>query len=505
MRLGRTLWVRTVFNEGDHPPLVRRLTTLLALLFLMPALSGCLGGSPVDWGDGVGEYQAILDEDAMTVTITSKLASSKGSHVIDAQQDLISCNGEPFELSGWLAQTRTFEAPAGNYKSVTSWMIMEKPYEEAKDIVPGTIHVTIVSPEKDWSSPTAAYALPPNKADRKAFPHDDWALIGVIPTSANVLEAAMMMDTNQAVLVEGYLVAGTGGQTTTGPLPPTREDCSMNLGNEGWNGHFVITSMTYGSNDRAVTSDEAYVAGDIPMVGRGVYTVVLLLSAVAAVAMFIFSRNTLIMGADEQAQSMLSDQQMRAGKAAAIEAERHEARMRSQAAVREAAAKGKRAPKGASAAPRFDIGAALAQGDAGETSHYVAGTGAVATEDAVHMEEMIHEMQEDLAMEQQLQEKGLRGIVSDLQSSGPARGGRVTSRVSGGVSSLPAGGPVAREPEPDPAPASRKTRKTRKTAKRREDPFEELESEPEPEPARTSTTPEGPDIADDEEFSDFTF
>jgi hypothetical protein len=487
--------VRTVFNEAVLQQIVRHLATLLALLFLMPALAGCLGASPVGWGTGDGEYSVDLDESALTASITNKLADNKGSQLDDLGVDLIGCEGETFILSGWLAQTRSFEKPTGNYKAVTSWMIQQMSYEEAKDTVPGTVHVTIVSAKSDWGTPTSAYALPPGKADRKAFPHDDWALIGIIPGNENVLEAAMMMDTNQAVLIHGYFVGGTQGGTDTGPLPLIGDACDLNLNNEGWDGHFVVTSLTYGTNDRVVDADTAYIAGDIPVVGRGIYTVILMLSIVGAGAMFIFSRNALVMSADEGAQSMLSEQQMRAGKAAAHEAARHEARIEAQSSAREAEASGKRRPKGSEASPRFDIGAALSQGEPGQSeSRYVAGTGATATEDSERMDSMIHEMQEDLAIEQELQAKGLRGIVSDL-SSGAGPKGRVSAPPSQGAS----------EPAEEPAAPSKKrvTRKTRKTQKIiDEEEAEEEEAEPTP---RGSAHIEGPDLADDEEFSDFNF
>ena len=140
--------------------------------------------------------------------------------------------------------------------------------------------------------------------------------------------------------------------------------------------------------------------GDVPIFGRTIYTIIILLSFVGAGAMFIFSRNMIMQSADERAQTMLSDDQMRAGKTAVHEAARHEARVKAQAAALKAEAKGKRRKSKAGDAPKFDVDAALAEDSpSASTGHFVAGTGATVTEEAKHMDEQISEMQEELELE----------------------------------------------------------------------------------------------------------
>ena len=71
--------------------------------------------------------------------------------------------------------------------------------------------------------------------------------------------------------------------------------------------------------------------------------------------------------------------------------------------------------KKSAAAPTFDIGAALAEETPGSnTGHYVAGSSVTSTEEAEAMEDMITEMQEEQAFEQELQQKGLRNIIGDI-------------------------------------------------------------------------------------------
>jgi hypothetical protein len=318
--------------------------------------------------------------------------------------------------------------------------------------------------------------MPPGKTDRKSFPHDDWILLGLIPASENVFEAALLMDANQPVEITGYLI---------GDQSPNHYDCHVTTVDNGWSGKLVVTSIKYGNDERIVDADQEYIHGDIPFLGRSIYTILLLLSVVGAGAMFIFARNQLVLGADERAQAMLSDSQMRAGKAASHEAVRHEARMEAQAEARRAEAEGISRTTVAGAIPKFDIDSALAGDTPGATEHYVAGTAVSATEEANRMDDMVVDMQADLAIEQELQKKGLRGIISDLSEGGNGPGQKGSSSRS----------PEPAETKTRPA---RKTRKTRKTDK--------SEDEPEPEPkARKSAKTDGPDITDDDDFGDFSF
>ena len=74
----RTLRVRTVMNRKSPESIVRRLAPLLVILFILPSLSGCLGGFPVTWGEGNGEYHATLEDDesgAPGVTISNRLGT----------------------------------------------------------------------------------------------------------------------------------------------------------------------------------------------------------------------------------------------------------------------------------------------------------------------------------------------------------------------------------------------------------------------------------------------
>ena len=466
---------------------MRQLAPLLVLLFVFTAFSGCIGGSDASWGTDDGQYSvAIGDSDnggssAKDMTVTNKLASSSSNHAI-GDEEIIGCENSSYSISGWLTQTKVFDQPLVSTTAVASWMILEKPYSEAQDVKPGSVFVQIVSKEDDWPSPNQAEGVPMVDgvlASGKAseFPHNGWALMAIIPANENVFDAVTQMDSNQAITLNGYILQDeyyTDGQI---------QNCALEASSKGLTGHFVVTSMTYG-DERVVSSTEAYIAGDIPFIGRGLYTTVLLISIVASGALYIFSRNQLILGADSQAQTMLSDQQMRAGKAARHEAARHEARMEAVAKAKVEDFSGKPKKKSTGVA-KFDVNAALAeQGPGASTSHYVAGSSVTVTDEAEAMDDMISDMQKEQACEQELQEKGLRNIIQGLP-----RGGRRTTAPP----SRPK--PTNSEPEEVVKPKSRKTRKTKSQDEVVDQVADEVET-----PQRSVDSR----VNDDGDFSDFS-
>ncbi|MEE2748106.1 MAG: hypothetical protein VX473_06545 [Candidatus Thermoplasmatota archaeon] len=475
---------------------MRRLGPLLVFLFLMPSLSGCIGGPSVTWGTSTGEYSTSMDSDSSTgitthsISVTNKLSSSSSRHLVDDSIDLNGCENSTITVSGWLVQTKVFEEPQTTTHAITSWMIYAMPYGDAQDVEPGSIFVSIVNSEDDWPSPTQAEGIPMVDgilSDGKAseFPLRKWTLLAIIPANENVFDAAIQMDTNQAISLTGYL------RQSELINDEQMSDCKITASGKGWAGHFVVTSMTYG-DERVVNANEAYIGGDIPFFGRGLYTTMLLISIVASGALYIFSRNQIMLGADSKAQAMLSEQQMRAGKAARHEAARHEARVAANTKVKESEYTGKPTKK-SKAAPKFDIGAALAEESPGtSTGHYVAGSSVTSTDEAEAMEEMISEMQEEQAFEQELKDKGLRNVIGNLPKGG-AGGHRRTIATKPHTSRMSA----SSEPEPEPEPEQKPTRKTRKTRTAKAEP--EVVEEEKPERRVDS------DVNDEGDFSDFSF
>ena len=469
-----SLRVRTVFNGKASDSIVRRLAPLLILLFVFTAFSGCIGGSNASWGQ---DYEVVSSEE-QNVVVTNKLAASSSNHLEGEEIELLDCENSTYSISGWLTQTKVFDQPLTATTAIASWMILEKPYSEAQDVEPGSVFVQIVSKEDDWPSPSQAEGVPMvngvlESGKASEFPHNGWALLAIIPANENVFDAVIQMDSNQAITLNGYILQDE--YYTENQI----QNCALEASSKGLTGHFVVTSMTYG-DERVVSSSEAYVAGDIPFIGRGLYTTVLLISIVASGALYIFSRNQLILGADSQAQTMLSDQQMRAGKAARHEAARHEARMEAVAKAKVEDFSGKPKKKSAGVA-KFDVNAALAeQGPGASTSHYVAGSSVIVTDEAEAMDDMISDMQKEQAFEQELQQKGLRNIIEGIPRSG-RRTATAPSRPKPSIS----------EPKEASKPKPRKTRKT----KSENEVVDEVED-----PQRGADS----SVNDDGDFSDFS-
>jgi hypothetical protein len=144
-------------------------------------------------------------------------------------------------------------------------------------------------------------------------------------------------------------------------------------------------------------------------------------------------------------------------------------------------------------APMFDIGAALAEDSPGtNTGHFVAGSSVTSTDEAEAMEEMISDMQEEHAFEQELKDKGLRNIIGNARGSGKRS---TVGRKN--VATTPHTSRLSSSPKPEPEPKSKPTRKTRKTKSAEPEPVEEEEETP----VRRNDS----EVNDDGDFSDFSF
>ena len=415
----------------------------------MPALAGCLSDTDVAWGTGSGEYSTDFEDNNLTIWNNLGASTTDEITVVSENESTI---------TGRLVQTRSFESPSRSYRAMASWIVKEMSYSSAQDVDPTDVYVSIANLEKDWESPTLAKILEDYG--------DDWMVIGLVPENENVMDAILYLDTNQAIEISGY-----------------------SLGD----GNFLVTSITYGNGERVVDSSNEIVKGDVPLFGRTLYTIILLLSIVGAGAMYIFSRNVVMMSAEERAQTMLSASQLRAGKSAAIEAKRHDARVEAATSGKGNTGDGNKS----NVAATFDVSAVLDSADSNkEPQHYVAGTGVTATEEAKKFEEEIKEMQADHAMEQELKQKGLRGIVQEFG------GGRRGQRVTGGVTrtSRPNVEPksegkieevISKDPIKQFKKNVRKTRKTRKTVSKNDSESDSVVQDP-------------PHKEEDDDFSDFS-
>ncbi len=517
--------VRMLINKGVLHRGVRHTPLLLGLLLLLPAMAGCIGEPAVDWGNKSGEVQTSVNTDDLTAVISSRTNPESDYWVVNQDVSLVGCRADDaatedtnegedisneaqeeswdtqqnVRVEGWLAATQLFTeggtvTTPQSQASIASFLIQLDHYNEAQDLKPGDVRLSVM----EWEDPLRVKALPSGQTQPKDFPHQGWAIVGIIPASENVLNAANNLEPHQAITLEGYLVTSHDDNTSQmwGNPAWTENGCRIvsywsawahtSQGQKnGWTGAMVVTDITYGSSGKQVGSQHTYIEGDIPIIGRGLYTTILLLSIVGAVALFIYSRNMIRMNANTQAQLMMSNVQLAAAKSASVEANRHDARMQASAQAQAAVASGKKAKGAAASVPVFDVEAALS-GDSSSSSNYIAGGGVTVTDGASEMEDMIEEMQEEseAALEMSTKPRFRKGEQKEVRSP-------VTTSAQ----------PESKVAEkPKKKRAVRKTKKTRKTSRLDEDD----EQEPKPKP-RVESKPKGPDLVDDDDFSDFTF
>ena len=525
MVTAQTDTVRMLINKGVLHRGVRHTPLLLSLLLLLPALAGCIGEPAVDWGNRAGEVQTSVNTGDLTAVISSRTNPESDYWVVNQDVSLVGCRADDaatedtnegedisneaqeeswdtqqiVRVEGWLSATQLFTeggtvTTPQSQTSMASFLIQLDHYNEAQDLKPGDVRLSVM----EWEDPLRVKALPSGQTQPKDFPHQGWAVVGIIPASENVLNAANNLEPHQAIMLEGYLVASHDENTSQLWSNPawTEDDCrivsywsawahsSQGIKN-GWTGAMVVTDITYGPSGKQVDSQHIYIEGDIPILGRGLYTTILLLSIVGAVALFIYSRNMIRMNANTQAQQMMSNVQLAAAKSASVEADRHDARMQARSQAQAAVASGQKAKGAAASVPIFDVDAALS-GDSSSSSGYIAGGGVTVTEEASEMKDMIEEMQEEAeaALEMSTKPRFRRGERSEVRSA---------------VSTAAKPEPEVAE-EPRKRRAVRKTKKTRKTARLDEDEGDE----PKPK-SRVESKPKGPDLVDDDDFSDFAF
>jgi hypothetical protein len=519
-----------LINKGVLHRGVRHTPLLLGLLLLLPALAGCIGEPAVDWGSDEGEIQTSVNTGDFTASISSRTNPESDYWVVNQDVTLIGCRADDaatnttdegeditsaaqnenwntqqkVRVEGWLTNTKLFVdggtiTSSQSQASMASFLIRLDHYSDVEGLNPGDVNLNVM----EWEDPMRVKALPSGQTQPKDFPHQGWAIVGIIPANENILNAANNLEAHQPIMLEGYLVVSTKENTSTLWASPawTEDGCRIvsywspgahtSQGQKkGWTGAMVVTDITYGSSSKQVDSKNSYIEGDIPIIGRGLYTTILLLSVVGAVALYIYSRNMIRMNANTQAQQMMSNVQLAAAKGASIEAERHDARMQAREQAQAAAAAGKQATGAAASVAVFDVEAALSSGSS-DSGNYIAGGGVTVTDEATDMKEMIEEIQEGAEAEQQMSQKPRfsRGEQREVRSS--------VTTTSTLDDSQPDVVEVAEQPKRKRA--VRKTRKTRKTSR-----LDEEEDELKPK-KRTESKPKGPDLVDDDDFSDFSF
>ena len=316
----------------------QRLIPLSILMMLTLLLAGCMASASPDWGIAEGEVMTVISDDGRNVTVHNRLSSSQGEWAEGDLLPLIGCNngtapemlngvsaategGSPITISGWLSHDKTFTDGGGKDNVAGRAIVMELvDWDEVQDwVIEDVTHVAI----DDWDSPTILGGRPLGQADDK-FPDSGWAVLGLIPASETVNDGfAGLNEWNRPIRFEGYLMGENDYHGQYG-YPEVRNCELVDGSDEGYAGMFVVTSFQVGDRE-VVNADSGYQMGDIPIVGRVLYLMIVVLGgAGGAFGLFVYSTASIRAQAAADAKMMLTDEQIRGAREVAGQVREHE-------------------------------------------------------------------------------------------------------------------------------------------------------------------------------------
>lgn len=470
--------------------------SLAILLMASMMLAGCVSPEMQEWGpDGI---EVAVNETEGTATFSTHT----GDH--DLQDDvanLLGCDADgnfsvapastdkPIRIEGWLHLSKHFPDGAastskGEMVSTSAVIVQFGKYDEVTPPLQGKVEGV-----KDWHTPFASVrATPPGFTSASKFPHDGWAIVGLIPANENILDGFAGLDWHQKISLEGWLV----DEPYLGDKEVHVSDdgqCRIYAGAniDGFRGAMLVTSMTLGEHG-LIDEENSYNAYSVPIIGSWLYNLFLLGSIAGAAVLFFLTSGLIRRGAKLSARELMTEAQMLAAKTVKKEVRHDIHRVKSETGektkIKAAKAQVNKAEK-LSEKPSielddFDIDSVMREGSR-PSAHSVrssSSAGVIETEESIEMQDKMEEAD------------SLRELQDTIKERQMAR--------LGGKMEVPEGLPdkpdskmsMSQSDSPQAKPQTRKVRKTKSVKK-------------EPEPKPKPPTKSGPDIADDEDFSDF--
>ena len=460
--------------------MAHRQTRLVMLLVLSMLMAGCIYNDTPEWGTGDGQVYVEIDGDSAEI-------ESKMGKGYEETLPLVGCGEGKLKISGMLISSQLYsEHP--NYDNVKSAMgaaviiNADLTWSEAESVEEGKAGRVSI---KDWTDP-----LQPSEAvgSKLTDNEEEWEVIGIIPASENIADGLNVLEHwHQPIELTGYALSGNElGNVAS-------ETCGL----EGQGHGMVVTNI---KTEQGVVSidgedDDEYSLGDTDIFGGWTFILFFLIVGVGGgVGLFILSTMVIRQGARATAEALLG----REGFAKAVQMKKDLRKSKKDglespadraAKQRKSSPPPKKKPKQEDVAiSGFSLDSVL-QSDTDDDGPKTFGGGnsVVVTNEA-----------------------------KDMDSSAPV----VTSIPEISNSPMPSAGVVSSQPEPakrghfsasmsrssatqptkaaEPTQASKPVR--RRAVKKRASQVTEPEPEPEPvvENKRAS-------VADDEEFSDFSF
>lgn len=448
---------------------------LAMLLVLVMFMSGCIYSTTPEWGTGDGQLKVEIDGDK--ADIKSQLGEGYEESV-----DLIKCDDQLIKVTGLLISAMVYEAhPDDN--SIESAMgaaviIHTMTWSQAEAVETGTAGKVAL---KDWTSP-----INPAESGGSEITNneDDWEVIGIIPGSENIANGLNVLDHwHQPIELTGYVVDSSG-------LGTLDADNCKKLDGQGHG--MVITKIRAeeGTVSLDGESDDEYLLGDTDIFGRVSFILFFIVVGLGGgLGLYTVSTMVIRQGAKSTAETLLG----REGFAKAVQMKKDLRRSKKDGleSTAERAAKQKKTsppPKKKkteeAAISGFSLDSILSSEEESGPQSFGSGGSVVVTSEAENM------------VSQPVVSTSSTPITSTPMPSSNVVSSQPEPAVKRGHFSATMTSNVSQTPKPRSEPTENKPVKRRAVKKR----AAKAEAEPEPVPENKVAS-----VADNEEFSDFSF
>ena len=457
--------------------MARLQTRLGMMLVLLMFMAGCIYNDTPEWGTGDGQLSVEIDGDSADV-------NSKMGEGFEETFSIVGCGESQIKVTGMLISSEVYsEHPtlsdvqsamgAAVIVHTMSWSSAES-VEEGKA---GRISL------KDWSEP-----MNPSEAvgSKLSDNENEWEIIGIIPASENVADGLnILQHWHEPIEMKGYVLDGNG---LAGVNPET---CAL----EGQGHGMIVTSI---KTSQGVVSldgdhDDEYSLGDTDIFGGWTFILFFLIVGVGGgVGLYVVSTMVIRQGAKATAEALLG----REGFAKSVQMKKDikqskkdglHSPTQKEAPKKKSSPPPKKKKEDDVAIPGFSLDSVL-QSDSGDSGPKTFGGGnsVVVTSEAKEMEST----QPVTSSMPQISSTPMpsAGVVSSQPE--PAKREHFSSSMSRNATQPTA----AASPTKGSRPVKRRSVKKRATQR----------VEPDPEPERIVEN-NRTSIADDEEFSDFSF
>ena len=448
---------------------------LAMLLVLVMFMSGCIYSTTPEWGTGDGQLKVEISDGK--ADIKSQLGEG-----YDESVDLIKCDDQLIKVTGLLISAMVYEAhPDDN--SIESAMgaaviIHTMTWSQAEAVETGTAGKVAL---KDWTSP-----INPAESGGSEITNneDDWEVIGIIPGSENIANGLNVLDHwHQPIELTGYVVDASG-------LGTLDADNCKKLDGQGHG--MVVTKIRAEEGIVSLDgeSDDEYLLGDTDIFGRVSFILFFIVVGLGGgLGLYTVSTMVIRQGAKSTAETLLG----REGFAKAVQMKKDLRRSKKdglESATDRAAKQKKTSPPPKkkkteeAALSGFSLDSVLSSDEERGPQSFGSGGSVVVTSEAENM------------VSQPVVSTSNTPITSTPMPSSNVVSSQPEPAVKRGHFSATMTSSVSQASNPRSEPTENKPVKRRAVKKR----AAKVEAEPEPIAENKVAS-----VADDEEFSDFSF